>query len=183
MVRSILHLRVCTRAGQWGSALDHRRALRLGARRSYFKAVLFGGADHGSASIEFAVSAGVMLMTMMGLMNMCMAIYSYHYVSEAAREGTRYAMVRGNTDTTPATSASIQTYVQGLGFPGIIPSNMVVSTTWKSYPSGTCAPSTTCNNPGNLVTVRVNYSFPEKIPFFPNKTLSMTSTSRMIITQ
>ena len=106
-------------------------------------------------------------MTMMGMMNACVAIYSYHYVSEAAREGSRYAMVRGNTYTTPATSASIQTYVQGLGYPGIVSSNMAVATTWKSYPSGTCSPSTTCNNPGNLVTVQATYAFPVQIPVFP----------------
>jgi Flp pilus assembly protein TadG len=122
---------------------------------------------------------------MMGMMNMSLAIYTHHYVSEAAREGTRYAIVRGSSVTTPATSGSVQTYVRGLGYPGITASLMTVTTTWAAYPTGvTCTPSTTpCNNPGNMVTVTASYAFPLTIPFMPNKTLNMTSTSSMIIAQ
>jgi Flp pilus assembly protein TadG len=140
--------------------------------------------EEGSALIEFSASATVLLMTVVGLMNISMAIYSYHYVSEAAREGSRYAMVRGNTYTTPATAASIQTYVQGLAYPGITSSNMTVATTWAVYPSGgTCSPSATCNNPGNMVTVKATYTYPLAIPVIGKKTLTMTSTSTMIIAQ
>jgi Flp pilus assembly protein TadG len=143
-----------------------------------------GRAEQGSASVEFAASASVMFLTMMGLMNMALAIYSYHYVSEAAREGARYAMVRGGTVTTPATSDSVQTYVRGLGYPGITSSNMTVTTTWAVYPTtATCTPLANCTNPGDMVTVAASYAFPVKIPFFPTKTITMTSTSSMIIAQ
>jgi hypothetical protein len=126
-----------------------------------------------------------MFLTMMGLMNMSLAIYSYHYVSEAAREGVRYAIVRGGTVTTPATSASVQTYVRGLGYPGITSSNMTVTTTWTAYPTSvtTCAPLANCTNPGDMVTVAASYAFPVQIPFFPTKTITMTSTSSMVIAQ
>jgi Flp pilus assembly protein TadG len=140
--------------------------------------------DSGQATVEFAASVSVMFLAMMGLMNMSLATYSYHYVSEAAREGCRYAMVNGSSVTTPATSDAIQTYVRGLGYPGITSSLMTVNTTWSAYPSGTvCTPSTTCNNAGNLVTVHASYAFPVKIPFFPTKTITMSSTSRMVIAQ
>lgn len=125
-----------------------------------------------------------MFTMLIGTMNMSQAIYTYHYVSEAAREGTRYAMVKGSNVTTPATSAAIQTYVQNLGYPGIQSSLMTVTTTWKAYPTGTsCLPSSTCNNPGNLVTVTASYAYPLSIPYVGKKTLTMTSTSAMVIAQ
>jgi Flp pilus assembly protein TadG len=140
--------------------------------------------ERGSATIEFAVSGVVLFTMMIGVMTMCQAIYTYHYVSEAAREGTRYAMVNGSSATTPATSSAIQTHVQNLGYPGIQSSLMTVTTTWKAYPSGTtCTPSSTCNNPGNLVTIKTSYAYPLSIPYLGSKTLTMTSTSAMVIAQ
>ena len=61
---------------------------------------------------------------------------------------------------------------------------MTVTTIWTAYPTGSpCTPSSTCNNPGNLATVRASYSFPLSIPFGPTRTLTMTSTSEMVISQ
>lgn len=142
------------------------------------------GEEGGSSLVEFAVSGVVMFMMMIGVMNMSEAVYTYHYVSEAAREGSRYAIVRGSSVSSPATQATIQTYVQNLGYPGINPSLMAVAASWKAYPSGTtCTPSSTCNNPGNLVTVKATYSYPLSIPYVGKRTLTMTSTSSMIISQ
>lgn len=121
----------------------------------------------------------------MGLMNMAFATYTYHYVSEAAREGVRYAVVRGGTTTTPATPDSVETYVRSLAYPGITASNLTVATSWSAYPTSvtTCAPLANCKNPGDLVTVVATYAFPVQIPFFPSKTINMTSTSSMVIAQ
>jgi len=141
-------------------------------------------AESGNASVEVAMSAGVLFLTLMGMMNMSQGVYAYHYVAEAAREGTRYAIVHGNVSGSVATADTIQTYVRGLAYPGIKSSSMAVTTTWAGYPSGVvCGPSTTCNNPGNMVTVKASYSFPVTIPMIATKTLTMTSTSSMIISQ
>jgi len=148
------------------------------------------GSECGSALVEFALSATILLTLVFGVMAMCMALYTYHFVSEAAREGTRYAMVRGSscaayssglTTSCGATADQIQTYVQTLNFPGMIPSNMIVATKWPTTGS-TCTPSTIpCNNPGNLVQVSVTYTFPLSIPFMSASALTMTSTSQMVI--
>jgi hypothetical protein len=145
----------------------------------------YASADYGSASIEFAVSASVLFMTMIGLMKMCLAIYTYHYVAEAAREGTRYAMVRGSSTSPAATSTDIQTYVQNLAYPGISASAMTVTPSWIAFPAGrVCTPSTNpCNNPGDVVKVVVSYAFPLAIPFRASNTYTMTSTSEMVISQ
>jgi Flp pilus assembly protein TadG len=147
------------------------------------------GGERDSASVEFAVTASVLFLTLIGLMKICLAIYSYHYVSEAAREGARFAMVRGSactgfTSACPAASSDVQTYVRNLGYPGIVSTNMTVTTTWAAYPTGSpCTPSSTCNNPGNLAKVKASYSYPLSIPWGPTRTLTMTSTSEMVISQ
>jgi hypothetical protein len=147
------------------------------------------GAERGSALVEFAVSGSVLFLTLIGLMKICLAVYSYHYVSEAAREGARFAMVRGSAcigfaSACPAAAADVQTYVRNLGYPGIVPSNMTVITTWAAYPTGSaCTPSSSCNNPGNLAKVEAVYSFPLSIPWGPTRTLTMISTSEIVISQ
>ncbi|HEX6509262.1 MAG TPA: TadE/TadG family type IV pilus assembly protein [Chloroflexota bacterium] len=153
-------------------------------------------AEEGAAAVEMAVSMTALLMVIVGMMKMCLAVYSYHYTSEAAREGARYAIVRGSSASSSstacvnyetgcvATSDNISAYVKALGYPALTPANMTVSVTWVGFPTGvTCSPSATCNNPGNMVTVTVQYSFPLQIPFRTSKTLTMTSTSSGIIAQ
>src|ERR1019366_256588 len=107
--------------------------------------VLPGGpvasAEQGSASVEFAASSIVFLMAMIGFMKLCLAIYTYHFVSEAAREGSRYAIVRGTScsgfgTACPASSGDIKTYVKGLGYPGISTSAMTVTPSWAASPPG-----------------------------------------------
>jgi Flp pilus assembly protein TadG len=145
--------------------------------------------ESGAAIIEFAIAAVVFFAMIFGVMEIGLALYSFHFISEAAREGARYARVRGSacvSDGTycTATAAQIQTYVQGLSYPGIDPSHLTVTPTYAGYPAGTaCTPSASCNNPGNLVTVKVTYSFPLSLPFVSSNTLSMSSSSSMILSQ
>jgi Flp pilus assembly protein TadG len=150
--------------------------------------------EEGSAIMETAMSSIILLTFMFGVIEAGFALYSYHFVSEAAREGTRYAIVRGSLagatncaapgpPTCIAQSADIQTYVKGLGFPGINPGNMTVTPTWSAYANGSSCPGGggPCNSPGNLITIQVQYSFPLTVPFIPAHTYAMSSTAAMII--
>jgi Flp pilus assembly protein TadG len=145
--------------------------------------------EQGAGLVEMALSIAVLLSLVLGIMELSMALYTFHFISEAARDGARYAIVRGSScpaslSGCPAAGASVdvQTYVRGLGFPGITPGLMTATTT---FPSGTgCTPQATpCNNPGNLVRVVVVYQFPLSIPFLAARTLRMSSTSQMVISQ
>ena len=128
---------------------------------------------------------------------MSLALYNYHLVCDAAREATRYAIVRGSASCTNsptlsncnATSGEIQSYIQGLGYP--YSGQLTVTTTWLTAASSgspatttwTACSSGTCNAPGNLVNVFVSEAFPLNIPFVSNLTINLRSTSQMVISQ
>ena len=152
--------------------------------------------DSGSALVEVGMSAAIVFGMFLGVFEVTLASYSYHYVSDAAREGARWAIVRGSTCSTNtasldhcgASSTDIQTYIQGLGYPGINPANLTATATWWSPPSTnggvwTSCSSAGCNAPGNMVQVAVVYGFPFNVPFFPSRTINVQSQSRMIIAQ
>jgi hypothetical protein len=123
-------------------------------------------------------------MTLFGIIGVSGALYTYNFVADASHEATRYAIVRGSAcsiDFTgcPATSAEIQTYVQSLNYPGIVPANLTAVATWSG------ANTTTTNAPGNFVSVTVTYTYPLNIPFWSQSgsILRLSSTSQMAISQ
>ena len=154
------------------------------------------GGEQGSAIVETAFAASIMLALLIGCFQMFSALYAYHYVSYAAREGSRYASVRGNEcsgtgmpDCPDATPTEIQTFVEGLGFPGINTNYMTVNTTWLSA-SGTtpttwtaCGTSIACQAPGNQVQVEVIYKLPLNIPFVKSQLLNIASTSALVVSR
>jgi Flp pilus assembly protein TadG len=137
--------------------------------------------DAGTTIVEFAMASTILFTLVFGVIAICLALYSYNVVAESAREATRYAIVRGSACTSfatacPATKTDIETYVRSLGFPGINPAS---ASLWVN--TDCCWP--TNNNPGSTVQVTVNYTFPLVIPFVPSRTLTMSSTSAMVISQ
>jgi Flp pilus assembly protein TadG len=147
------------------------------------------GQNEGSALVEMGLVCGILFAMLFGIIEFSLALYTYNYVSDAARDGSRYAIVRGSSCSVltncNATAAQIQSYVQSLGYPGMNSANTTVTTTW--YSPSTTSPltwtlcGTTCNAPGDAVRVKVVYSFPLSIPFVPKSTLSLQSTSQMVI--
>jgi Flp pilus assembly protein TadG len=138
--------------------------------------------EEGATLVEFALSSAILFMSLFGIIAFCNALYSYNFVSDASHEATRYAIVRGSDCTgftdCNITSAQLQTYVQGLGYPGIIPGNVTAAATW----SGANVPS---NAPGNTVSVTVTSTYQLNIPFWPQTgtILHLSSTSHMTISQ
>jgi Flp pilus assembly protein TadG len=137
--------------------------------------------EQGSTIIETAVSITVLLTMIIGVMVGGLMVYTYHYLSYAARVGSRYAMVRGSAcdnsnrmpDCPNVTSAQVQAYVKSVQYMGINPTLMTVTAAW---PNGT-------KKPGDLVNVTVQYSFPFSVPFIPSRTVTMNSSSQAVISQ
>lgn len=135
-----------------------------------------GQHERGSAVVEFAAAFTVLFMFLFAIMDLSRALYSYHFIADAAREGTRYAMVRGATCTSyttacPAAASDIQTYLKNVPA-GINPSSLTVTTTWNPN-----------NSPGSVVQVQVRYSFQPIFPLMPKGALVMTSSSEVVISQ
>ena len=148
-----------------------------------------GNVEDGQSSVETALACTVLLMVVIGVMQTGLALYSYHFTAEAARLGTRYAMVRGSscagfTSACPAAAADVQNYIRGLGYVGVQSSNVTATTTWPTTGSS-CSPSSSpCNNPGNLVKVVVQYKWTYGIPWVSKKIAwNVSSTSQMVIVQ
>ena len=55
------------------------------------------GNECGSAIMETAMSTVIFLTFLFGIFETGFALYTYFLISEAAREATRYAIVRGST--------------------------------------------------------------------------------------
>jgi Flp pilus assembly protein TadG len=145
--------------------------------------------EHGSELIEFAFVALILCCVLFGMLELTLGLYSLHFVAEAAQLATRFAQVRGSgcqgLTACPAQTSDITTYVQGLPHPGINPNLITVNTVYSPYPAGSsCTPSATCNNPGNLVTVTVAYTFTlNAVPLLPTKSLNFTSTAAAVISE
>jgi len=135
--------------------------------------------DDGHAMVELAVTMPVMMMFIIGFMQLCMAFYTYDAISEMAREGTRYAIVRGSTCVTPVNgsctvnAANVNAFVKSIGFLNGNSSALTVATT---YPDGNEAP-------GSRVKVSISYLFEFTIPFTSIKPITMSTSSTMYIIQ
>jgi Flp pilus assembly protein TadG len=145
----------------------------------------------GNALTEFAMVIPVLLAVMFGVIEFGRALYTYHFVSDAAREASRWASVRGQNckafqQACPASPAQVGDYVVSIAPPGIdtSPQKLVVSPAWVASPGTGSACVAFPNNPGCVaVQVTVTYQFKFFLPFLPTSTYPMQSTSEMVITQ
>jgi Flp pilus assembly protein TadG len=151
------------------------------------------GAETGSAMVEFALSAVILLTVCFGILGVALAMYSYAFVSSAARDATRYAIVRGATLKTDCTApgyatcvaqvSDITQFVQQESFPGINPNNLTVSATWLNADGTSCGTSDSCKVPGSFVYVKVSYPYVLSVPLLPSETFNVSGSSQMVIAQ
>jgi len=136
--------------------------------------------EEGAELVEVALTTPILFAFVFGLLQVCLAFYTYEDISELAREGSRYAAFHGPACVTSAgasctaTAAQINTYVQGLDTSDVGGGTIVVNTTF---------PGTGGELVNNPVKVTITYTFPYHIPFVSSKSLTMTSTSQMTIVQ
>ena len=156
--------------------------------------------------METAISFVLLCTLIFGTFEGALAVYDYHFLANAAHEGTRYAIVRGGgwgqpCDTSPtpgsgygssgcvANAADVANYVAGLKFPGInIPAGQVCVQYFSGTPASTVTPCTVsganaANTPGDIVQVTINYPYVLMVPGVPRHTFTLTATSQMTISQ
>src|SRR5208282_2873461 len=122
----------------------------------------------GSTMVETALMLSVLLVMMFGIVGFGHALYTFHFVSNAAREATRWASVRGTTcpqhlpllsGGCPASASDVQTYVSNVSGMGLDPAKITATTTWVAPPNNLAVCKTQSKNPGCVVEVQVQYSY------------------------
>ncbi|HVA01848.1 MAG TPA: TadE family protein [Terriglobia bacterium] len=126
--------------------------------------------DQGASVLEFGLVVLVFYAFVFGVMDFGRALYSYHFVSHAAREATRYAIVHGAQSSDPATANEIAQYVKNITPDGIDPNAITVSTTWSPD-----------NTPGSNVRIQVQDNFHFVMPLLLTTQMNLSSASQMVI--
>ncbi len=133
----------------------------------------------GDFLIEFAAVATALFVTIFGLMFIGDAVYRYNTLSNAAREAVRYAVVHSPTSVNPASADQIKrvavNYASGVP---ITTSNVTVS--WPSDPN---IKNISNKNVAYDAQVQITYSYTLKVPFLKSAPLTLTTTSRMLVSQ
>ena len=127
----------------------------------------------GNAIVESGLCFLVCMTIFIAIMEFGMGIFTYNFVSYAAREGARYAATHGaqskTTDQATAT-LNVQTMVRNQAV-ALDPSQLSVTTTWNPN-----------NTPGNTVTVSVNYPIKSLLGFAMGD-MTVRASSTMPIAQ
>ncbi len=119
--------------------------------------------ESGATQIEFLMSILIVLFTLFGVFEICLAMYTMNTLADAAREGVRYAIVHGvnnancsgpNTGTNcsnpDAGGARVQNAV--LDYAKFSLHHLTSSDVVVSYPDGS-------NAPPNRVSVVITYNY------------------------
>lgn len=123
--------------------------------------------DQGSALIEFAACSLFYFIFAFSIMEGSRAIYQYNTLASIAREGTRFAAVRGAGSGRMTDESAVRTFVQSKSA-GL---NPTVTVTWT--------PAT--KMPGSTVQVHVAHTFNTIVPVAWIRNISMTATARGIV--
>jgi Flp pilus assembly protein TadG len=144
--------------------------------------------QRGTGLVEQAFILVILLTMLFGIVDFGRALYTYHFVANAAREATRWASVRGtlcNHALTgcQANTGNVDAYVKNVTGMGLDPAKITVTPSWGPPPNNSPACVTPYNMPTCIVTVSVQYDYTFFFPFLPTAPVRMTSTSKMVITQ
>jgi Flp pilus assembly protein TadG len=154
--------------------------------------------EDGNNLIEYALVFMLFMSMLLGIVDFSRALYSYHFLSDAAREATRWAAVNGAACGAPSSSnpagdnscngvggmnngtaseSDIQAYVTNITPPGVDTTKLTTTASWP----GTGAVCAVPKNPGCPVDVQVSYQFTFVVPFIRTTPLTLSSSSEMII--
>jgi hypothetical protein len=154
---------------------------------------LFGQEELGSELVEYALCIGIWSFCVLAVFYGSFLLYADHYVALAAKQGARYAIVRGSTWSTAcsstttysctASSTNITSFVQAGLPPGLNPASLNVAVSWPgtSATGGTCDTANGSDSPDCAVDVAVSYSFSFPLPFVSQRSVPLSASSQMNI--
>lgn len=128
----------------------------------------------------------VALLLLFGIIDFGRLMYTYAFVAQLAREGARYAIVRGSQCTVLSncpnvTSAQINSYIQSLneGATSVGGQTGINSNTTWTCPNN----QSSSESPGCVASVSVTYTFNPIFPYIKTGAVSISSTSQMVVSQ
>ena len=138
--------------------------------------------ERGSMLLEFTLSVWMIFLVVFLIFEFCMMVYTYSVLSDAAREGIRYAVVHGTDsgscsgpssgcgDTGGSNVTSVVRDYASLSFHDL--RGMTVTPTW---PDGT-------STPGSRVKITLNYPYIAylQVPGFDSPTMQVTAEGRVV---
>ena len=130
-----------------------------------------GRRQRGAFVVEVALILLPFLFLIFGIIEFGVVTRANNFVAYAAREGTRYASVRGADSGAPASASQISNFVKGQAV-GLNASNLTVATTWVPD-----------NKRGSSVRVQVSYSMPGVTGLILPGIIRVRSTSQTVIYQ
>lgn len=124
----------------------------------------------GAAAIEFAFAAPVLFLIVLAALDFGRLAWITSSIDTAAREGVRFASIRGSSSSSPATQEQVIAYVRNR-IAIRATNDVTVSVTWNPNPAA-----------GSQVTVVVVYPFSFVMAgFLSLDPLQVTGTSQMIV--
>ena len=143
---------------------------------------IFRRGEKGQAMVEFSMLGIVLFIMIFGMIDAGRAVWNYNTLSQATREGTRYAIVHGadSSDpsgpgsgyyTPPSTDTKITDTVATFAS-GLDESNLTVASEWLDG----------SNQRGDTIKVTSSYDYQPMFNFFGALSFTLTSSSTMEIT-
>ena len=121
--------------------------------------------------VEFALVAPLLFLMLFGVLEGGWLLFHNHQVSNAAREGARFAVVNGSMSGTLADNDAVRNAIDqrvSLSNPGSL--QVVLD------------PDDPAMQPGSTLTVEVDYTHQTLVGFvFPNASLNLSSSSTMMV--
>jgi Flp pilus assembly protein TadG len=130
------------------------------------------GNRRGQNLVEFAMVALILIMLVFGVIEIGRVMLVYTTISNAARVGTRYAIVNGSDTSTSVANVQsvVNNYLAGA------PIDTTGATVTVGYPD-----TGTCKDPGCRVTVTVSYPYEPMLGYY-NFNITLHNTSEGVIT-
>ncbi len=146
------------------------------------KRLAFYGTDQrGASTVEFAIIVVLFFVLIMGFIDFGRAVWTYHTLSHATREGARYAIVHGSKSNNPATFNDIRDIVRSHANY----QNITVTTCWPDGDvpcvSGANESDGNNNNQGDRVEIVAEYNFQPVTSIIAIPTIKLKATSEMTI--
>jgi Flp pilus assembly protein TadG len=119
--------------------------------------------------VEHSLCLLVFMLMTLGAMEFAWAIYAYNFCAFAAQDAAHWASVHGSLSPSPATQATVASYVQSEAV-GLNWSLMTVVATWSPD-----------NNPGSRVNIAVGYTINPLTGLAIKSPLQVSSTAQVVI--